>query len=61
MVKRNIPEDKKEELRNQITDLTGKVKDLRSNLKLIEDIEERSEILKEKVSELDRDRKEMTR
>ena len=57
MAKRNIPEKQKEELRNQIADLTDRIKELRSDLKLIDDIEERSGILEEKVREAEKDRK----
>lgn len=60
-VKRKIPEDEKEELRNQIIELTDRIKELRSDIKLIEDIEKRSGQLEEKVNELDRDGKEITR
>ena len=57
MAKRNIPEIQKEELRNQIADLTDRIKELRTDLKLIDDIVERSGILEEKVRETEKDRK----
>ena len=57
MAKRNIPEKQKEELRNQIADLTDRIKELRTDLKLIDDIVERSGILEEKVREAEKDRK----
>ncbi len=57
MAKRNIPEKQKEELRNQIADLTDRIKELRTDLKLIDDIVERSGILEEKVRETEKDRK----
>ena len=61
MAKRNIPENQKEELRNQIAELTEHIKGLRSDIKLIKDIEARSGQLEKKVNELDRDGKEITR
>ena len=61
MAKRNIPENQKEELRNQIAELTEYIKGLRSDIKLIKDIEARSGQLEKKVNELDRDGKEITR
>ncbi len=57
MAKRNIPDEKKEELRNQVADLTDRIKELRTDLKLIDDIEERSGILEEKVREVEKERK----
>lgn len=61
MAKRNILENQKEELRNQIAELTEHIKGLRSDIKLIKDIEARSGQLEKKVNELDRDGKEITR
>ena len=51
--RRTVPEDQKESMREQIADLTNKVKDLRSDLKLINDIEDRSDVLKVKLNELE--------
>lgn len=56
MAKRSIPEEQKEEVKNRITDLTDQIKRLRSDLKLINDIAERSGTLEEKVREVDRER-----
>jgi DNA repair exonuclease SbcCD ATPase subunit len=56
--KRNIPDEKKEELRNQVADLTDRIKELRTELKLIDDIVERSGILEEKAREAEKERKE---
>lgn len=61
--RRTVPEDQKESLREQVTELTNRVKDLRSDVNLIEDIEARSGQLKVKMKELERvrDRKEKER
>ena len=61
MAKRYILETQKEEMRNQIAELTEHIKGLRSDIKLIKDIEARSGQLEKKVNELDRDGKEITR
>jgi hypothetical protein len=62
-VKRKIPEEEMVLLKEQITQLTGELKDIRSDLKLIEDIRSRSESLSDKAEQADRirDRKEITR
>jgi SMC interacting uncharacterized protein involved in chromosome segregation len=63
IVKRKIPEEEVVLLKEQITQLTGELKGIRSDLKLIEDIESRSEALSDKAEQADRirDRKEITR
>jgi len=53
---RTTPEEQREGLKKQVADLTVKIKDLRSDLKLIEDIEVRSGHLEEKMKELERTR-----
>ena len=63
IVKRKIPEEEMVLLNEQITQLTGELKDIRSDLKLIEDIRSRSESLSDKAEQADRirERKEITR
>ena len=58
-----ISEEEMVLLKEQITQLTGELKGIRSDLKLIEDIESRSEALSDKAEQADRirDRKEITR
>lgn len=56
MAKRNIPEEQREALKDKITDLTDQIKRIRSELKLIDDIADRSGTLEEKVKEVDRER-----
>ena len=62
-VKRKIPEDEISTLKDRITQLTAEMKELRSELKLIEDIKERSAYLEDKVEQADRirERKEIIR
>ena len=63
MKQRTVLEEEKEDIKEQITSLTGKIKDIRGDLKLIEDIEVRSGCLEEKLNELKRvrERKENER
>lgn len=56
LVKRSIPEDAREDARERITGLTDKIKELRSERKLCEDIRDRSGLLEEKLQAIDKER-----
>ena len=56
MAKRSIPEEQKESLKDKVADLTDQIKRIRSDLKLIDDIADRSGTLEERVREVDRER-----
>ena len=60
---RTIPEEEKEETQKTVAAITDKIKDIRFELKLIDDIEERSGYLEEKMNEFEkaRERKEKER
>lgn len=55
-VKRSIPEQEREEGKAEIRRLTEKIRKIRSELKLCEDIRERSGVLAEKVAVIDAER-----
>ena len=61
--KRKLPQEEIESLKNQITMMTSEMKEIRYELKLIEDIKERSAGLESKVLQAERmnERKETTR
>ena len=54
--KRKLPEEEKAVVKEQITDLTGKLRKLRHEMKLAEDIEARSAEMEEKINEIDKER-----
>lgn len=56
VVKRKVPDDEKAKARERITELTSEMKDIRTRLKLCDDIRERSGIMEEKVRELDKEK-----
>ena len=56
VVKRKVPDEEKARAKERITELTSEMKDIRSRLKLCDDIRERSGIMEEKVRELDKER-----
>ena len=60
---RTTPEKEKEETQKKVAAITDKIKDIRFELKLIDDIEERSGYLEEKMNEFEkaRERKEKER
>ena len=57
LIKRNIPTEEKEVAKGRITSLTGKLKEIRRELKLSEDIKARSKDVEEKMTVIAIDRK----
>ena len=57
LIKRNIPPKEKEVAKGRITSLTGKLKEIRRELKLSEDIKTRSKDVEEKMTVIAIDRK----
>lgn len=57
LIKRNIPPEEKEVAKGRITSLTGKLKEIRRELKLSEDIKARSKDVEEKMTVIAIDRK----
>ena len=56
LVKRSMPEESREEIRGKIKMLTGELRKYRSDLKLCEDIRDRSGMLDEKLAVIDKER-----
>ena len=56
LVKRAIPEEVREDARKRITGLTNKIKDLRTERKLCEDIRDRSGLLEERLQAIAKER-----
>ena len=57
LIKRNIPPEEKEVAKGRITSLTGKLKEIRKELRLSEDIKNRSKDVEEKMTVIAIDRK----
>lgn len=57
LIKRNIPPEEKEVAKGRITSLTGKLKEIRKELRLSEDIKARSKDVEEKMTVIAIDRK----
>ena len=58
--KRKLPEEEKVTIKEQIADCTGRLRELRHEKKLAEDIEARSAVMEEKIQTIDKQRgKEM--
>ena len=57
LIKRNIPPEEKEVAKGRITSLTGKLKEIRREIKLSEDIKARSKDVEEKMTVIAIDRK----
>ena len=56
---RVIPESEKEKLKEEMKELTKELRELRSELKLCEDVRDRSGIIEEKLYAIDIERNEM--
>ena len=56
LVKRSMPEESREEIRGKIKNLTSELRKYRSDLKLCEDIRDRSGMLDEKLAVIDKER-----
>lgn len=55
VIKRKVPNEEKDRAREEITKLTSEMRDIRTRLKLCDDIRERSGVMDEKVRELDKE------
>ena len=53
-----MPEESRAEIKNEITELAGKLKALREEIKLFEDIRERSDKLKENLEKIDKEQEQ---
>ena len=58
IARRVMPEESRTEIKKEITELTGKLKALREEIKLSEDIRERSDTLKEKLEKIDKEQEQ---
>ena len=58
VARRVMPEESRTEIKKEITELTGKLKVLREEIKLSEDIRERSDTLKEKLEKIDKEQEQ---
>ncbi len=55
-VRRKMPEDERTKIKERITELTSRLKDVRSDLALCEDIKERSGDMEEKIRTIDKEK-----
>ena len=53
-----MPEESRVEIKKEITEITGKLKALREEIKLSEDIRERSDTIKEKLEKIDKEQEQ---
>ena len=58
IARRVMPEESRAEIKNEITELAGKLKALREEIKLFEDIRERSDKLKENLEKIDKEQEQ---
>ena len=58
VARRVMPEESRAEIKKVITELTEKLKALREEIKLSEDIRERSDTLKEKIEKIDKEQEQ---
>lgn len=58
VARRVMPEESRAEIKKVITELTEKLKALRDEIKLSEDIRERSDMLKEKIEKIDKEQEQ---
>ena len=57
-VKRTISDEQKEKKRERIRELTMELREIRSQLKLCEDIKERSSVIEEKLAVIDKEKEQ---
>ena len=55
-IRRNIPEEMRNQKKEQITAITERLRDLRKEIKLCIDIEERSPVIEEKLRRIEEER-----
>ena len=58
IARRVMPEESRAEIKKEITELTEKLKALREEIKLSEDIQERSDTLKENLEKIDKEQEQ---
>ena len=58
IARRVMPEESRAEIKKEITELTGKLKALREEIKLSEDIRERSDTIKEKLKTMEKEQEQ---
>ena len=59
--KRNIPEPERDNIRQQITELTKELRELRHERSLLEDIKEKSKTFEERIKTIDKERNKEVR
>ena len=59
--KRKIPEDEKAFCRKEIFEITSRLKELRKELRLVNDIEERSPVMERQLEQIDKEKQREVR
>ena len=55
-VKRNVPEHERENMKEQISELTKELRGLRHEMSLLKDIKDKSEVFEERIKKIDKKR-----